>query len=175
MKPAALKVALATAGVAVLVAGSASAAEPAHPALAELSGCAAVAETAAKAACFEAAAAALDRAVRAGEIVIVQRQEAQAAQRNAFGLNLPSLSILDRASGSTPLESVTGEVVRARRDESGRWVVELKDGAVWRQTDDIPLSPPPRPGSRVEIRRAALGSFFMKIDAHRGVRARRSE
>lgn len=157
-------------------AGAALAGEAASPALKGLADCAAVAEPAARAACYDAAYGALSRAVAAGDVIIVQRQEAQAAQRSAFGLNLPQLSIFDRANpDAKPLENVVGEAKSVRRDEFGKWIVELADGATWRQTDNEELAPPPRPGSRVEIRRAAFGSYFMRIDDHRGVRARRSE
>ena len=164
---------LAVLGLAAL-AGASMAAEPPDPALKGLAGCAGVAEAAARAACYDDAYAALSRAVSAGEIMIVQRQEAQAAQRSAFGLNLPALTIFDRGA-QAPLESVTGEVKRAYRDELGKWVVVLADGAVWRQIDSEVIAPPPRAGSRVEIRKAAFGSYFMRVDGQRGVRAKRSE
>lgn len=157
-------------------AGSAFGGEAPSPALEGLAACGAVAEPAARASCYDAAYGALSRAVSAGEVIIVQRQEAQAAQRGAFGLNLPQLSIFDRANpDAKPLENVVDEARSVRRDEYGKWIVELADGAVWRQTDNEVLAPPPRPGSRVEIRRAAFGSYFMRIDDHKGVRAKRSE
>lgn len=167
--------------IALAIGGSALAAEPAHPALAGLAKCAEAGDAAAKAACYDAATAALNQAVRSGDLILVQKKEAQEAQRGAFGFNLPSLNIFDRVSGgggggeAKPLESIVSEAKSARRDSSGRWVVVLADGAVWRQIDDIALAPPPRPGSRIEIYRGALGSFLMKVDKHKGVRAKRSE
>src|SRR5687768_8036255 len=107
------------------MASAASAAEPAHPALSGLSACGEVADAGARAACYDAALAAFTSAVRTGEVIIVQRKEAQAAQRSAFGLNLPALTLFDRSGGDAPLESVTGEVTRAYRDQSGKWIVVL--------------------------------------------------
>lgn len=170
--------------IALAAVGAAQAAEPAHPALAGLAKCAEAGDAAAKAACYDDAASALNQAVRSGDLILVQKKEAQAAQRGAFGFNLPSLNIFDRVSGggggggggeAKPLESIVSEAKSARRDSSGRWVVVLADGAVWRQIDDIALAPPPRAGSRIEIYRGALGSFLMKVDKHKGVRAKRSE
>lgn len=163
-------------GLATCVVGAATAAEPAHPVLGGLSACVDVGDLGQRAACYDAALAALTSAVRSGEVVIVQRKEAQAAQRSAFGLNLPALAIFDRSGkDAAPLESVTGEAKRAYRDQFDKWVVVLTDGAVWRQIDSEAISPAPRAGSRVEIRKASLGSYFMKIDGQRGVRAKRSD
>lgn len=166
--------------IAVALAGAAQTAEPAHPALADLAKCADVGDATAKAACYDAATTALNQAVRAGDLILVQKKEAQEAQRGAFGFNLPSLNIFDRVGGSDggeakPLESIVSEARSVRRDSTGRWVVELTDGAVWRQIDDITLAPPPRAGSRIEIYRGAFGSYLMKVDKHKGVRAKRSE
>src|SRR6185436_2620137 len=85
--------------LAVSSAGAAMAADPADPALKGLADCAALSDVAAKAACYDTASAALNTAVRTGEIIIVRKKEAQAAQRNAFGFNLPSLNIFDRING----------------------------------------------------------------------------
>ena len=163
--------------MAVGIVDVAAAAEPAHPALGGLNACGGVADPAQKAACYDTALAAFTSAVRSGEVIIVQKKEAQAAQRSAFGLNLPALTIFDRSNGGGdgPLESITGEIGRAYRDQFSKWVVVLTDGAVWRQIDNETISPAPRAGSQVEIRKAALGSYFMKVDGQRGVRARRGD
>lgn len=157
--------------------GAAAAQEaPADAALKGLADCAALAEAAQKAACYDAAYGALNGQVRSGEISIIRRKEVQAAQRGAFGLNLPSLQLFDRASGAAgPLESIADKVVRADRDAQGRWVIELGEGQVWRQTDNETISPRPKPGDPVEIRKASLGSYMMKVGEARGVRAKRGE
>lgn len=157
------------------IADAAAAAEPAHPSLGGLNACGDVADPVQRAACYDSALAAFNAAVRGGEVIIVQRKEAQAAQRSAFGLNLPALTIFDRSGGDAPLESITGEIARAYRDQLSKWVIVLTDGAVWRQIDSEVISPSPRVGGKVEIRKAALGSYFMKVDGQRGVRARRGE
>jgi len=151
-------------------------AQPADAALKGLADCAAVADAAGKAACYDAAYQALNQQVRTGELSIIRRKEAQEAQRGAFGLNLPSLSLFDRAAGSEgPIESVTDELARAYQDSAGKWVFELKGGATWRQIDGGMISPRPKAGAAVEVRKAALGSYFLKVGEARGVRAKRSE
>ena len=163
-------------GLAAGAAGAAFSAEPAHPALSGLNKCAEVADSGPRAACYDAALSALSLAVQSGEVVIVQRKEARAVQRSVFGLSLPALNIFDTSGkDSAPLVNVTGEAKRANRDPFGKWIVVLTDGAVWRQIDNETILRAPRAGSQIEIRKAALGSYFMKVDGQRSVRAKRSQ
>ena len=176
------------------ITGSAIAADAADPALKALSDCGALTDVAAKAACYDAASAALNSAVRTGEIIIVRKKEAQAAQRNAFGFNLPSLNIFDRINGDRAdkkdgkkegkpgevvatggLDSLSTEAKAASQDGNGHWTITTVEGAVWRQIDNEVLAPRPHAGSKLEIKRAAFGSFMMKIDRLPAIRVKRSE
>lgn len=131
--------------------------------------------------------------------MVVQRREAQAAQRGAFGFSLPSLAIFDRlgskdgdrdekrAARATPdpdgairdekgqLQAIVTTLKSAARDPLDKWVFVLSDGAVWRQTDNEQLAPRPKAGEAVEVRRAALGSFVLELKGRPPVRVKRSE
>ncbi|HEX2559711.1 hypothetical protein [Phenylobacterium sp.] len=135
--------------------------------------CRALADTTQRLACFDAAAAQLAEAEKSGEIVVVSRAQAQAARRQAFGFSLPSLSIFDRTGRPEEVDRLTAQVDRAYQNSNGKWVVVLSDGAVWEQIDSESVPRSPRSGSKAEIRKAALGSFFMNLDGQRAVRARR--
>lgn len=151
-------------------------AQPADPALQGLADCAAVRDVGQKASCYEAAYAALNGAIRSGEITLIRKKEAIAAKREAFGFKLPSLSILDRvAKDDGPVDVLTDTVKDARQDNDGNWTIVLSDGAVWRQTDKKTLAPRPKPGQKVEVRKGALGSFFLKVEDLPAVRASRIE
>jgi hypothetical protein len=160
----------------VSMAAADAAAQPADPALQGLANCAAMLDPAQKASCYDAAYSALNGAVRAGEITLIQKKEAQAARRGAFGFNLPSLAILDKvAKDEGPADVLTDTIKDARLDHEGNWTIVLADGAVWKQTDKKTLAPRPKPGQTVEIRKAALSSFFLKVADLPAVRARRVE
>lgn len=135
--------------------------------------CRALSDGAQRLACFDAAAAQLAEAEASGDIVVVSRDQARAARRQAFGFSLPSLSIFDRTAQPEEVDRISGEVERAYQNANAKWVVVLADGAVWEQIDNEPVPRKPRAGSKAEIRRAALGSFFMNLDGQRAVRARR--
>jgi hypothetical protein len=103
----------------------------------------------------------------------MDREQTRTARRQAFGFNLPSLSIFDRGEQPETVDRVAAVVKAAYQGGDGKWTVELEDGAVWAQTDNEPVARNPRPGSRAEIRKASMGSFFMNLDGQRAVRARR--
>lgn len=136
--------------------------------------CKAKSDAAERLACFDAATASLGEAEKKGDIVVVDREMATAARRQAFGFNLPSLDIF-KGSEEKPEEAdnLVSSIERAYRGGDGKWVFELEGGAVWAQTDNEPLFREPKGGSKAEIRKAAIGSFFLKVDGQRAVRARR--
>jgi hypothetical protein len=75
-------------------------------------------------------------------------------------------------------ERAVGEVElgvsQAQRLEPGIYLLTLEDGSQWRFVDAVPLSyDPPRAGSRIELARAALGSFQMRFESQRPVRIMR--
>lgn len=153
-----------------------AAAQPADPALQGLAACAALPDPGQKAGCYDAAYAALNGAIRSGEISLIRKKEAQAARREAFGFQLPSLAILDKvAKEEGPIDTLTDEIKDARLDREGNWIITLGSGAVWVQTDKKTLAPRPKVGQKVEIRKAVLGSFFLKVADLPAVRARRVE
>ncbi|MDG2529200.1 hypothetical protein [Caulobacter endophyticus] len=163
----------ATGVAAALAVGAAQAAAPVAPALKALLDCRAIAENDKRLACYDAAVDSITTAEKKGEVIIVDRQQAQAARRQAFGLDLSALSIFDRGEKSDELDRITGQVTKAVRGADGRWLLTLADGATWRQSDDRDLPSPPKPGSKVEIRKAAAGSYLMNIDGQIAIRARR--
>jgi hypothetical protein len=169
--------AAAVALAALAVAGSALAqpkAEGRASVFQSLLDCKAKTDPAERLACFDAATASLGEAEKKGDIVVVDREMAKAARRQAFGFNLPSLDIFSRAEEQPEeADSLTAAVQRAYRGGDGKWVFELEGGAVWAQNDNEGLFREPHGGSRVEIKKAAMGSYFLKLDGQRAIRARR--
>lgn len=135
--------------------------------------CKAKVDGAERLACYDAAVGALAGAEQKGDIVVVDREQAKAVRRQAFGFNLPSLAMFERTEKPEEINRMTGQVADAYRGGDGKWVFELEGGAVWAQTDSETLGRQPRKGSKVEVRKAAMGSYFLNSDGQRAVRARR--
>lgn len=136
--------------------------------------CRTVADTAARLACYDAAAAQLDEAEAKGDLVILDRNQTQQARREAFGFSIPSFDLFSRDAQAEKLDRASFKVVRAwQSGPNEQWVVELDSGATWRQIDTARLNRKPKAGSTVEIRSAALGSYFMNVDGQTAIRVKR--
>jgi hypothetical protein len=147
-------------------------------AIQKLIDCRALTDNVARLACFDTTAAALDQAEAKGDIVVVDKEQVKEVRKQAFGFSLPSLNVFnrgDKAEREPELDRITATLARAWRTSSGKWVMELEDGAVWVQSDTEPLPRGAKAGSRVEIRQAALGSFLINVDGQRAIRANRSK
>jgi hypothetical protein len=140
-----------------------------------LTACRAIGDSAARLDCYDKAAAALDQAQASGEVVVIDRAQARAARRQAFGFNLSALSILDRTAPKDEVNTLNSTATGAYRNGDGKWVIILDDGAHWRQIDDADLSRAPRAGSVIRIRHGSLGSFVMNIDGQPYIHVHRDE
>lgn len=134
--------------------------------------CRSIADTAQRLACFDAAAAGLDEAEAKGEVVVVDRSQIREARKAAFGFTFKMPSFMTGGDKPESFDRITS-TVQSAYESGGAWVITLEDGAVWRQIDTERLRKSPKPGSKVEIRTAVLGSFFMKVDGQIQIRVRR--
>jgi hypothetical protein len=164
--------ALLAAAVAV---GGAKAPKPmASPAVVQsLLNCRKLTDGAERLACYDKTAAAMESATASGDLVSIDREQRRKARRQAFGFTLPSLAFLERPGEEGEANHITAAVKVAYRGAQGEWIVELDDGATWRQTEAQELGRTPHPGSKVEISKGMLGSFFMTIDGQGAGRAKR--
>ena len=123
--------------------------------------------------CYDAVVSDLIAGAQQGSVMVVDREQARAVRRQAFGFDLSALSIFDRMEKPAEINRVTATVKSAYQHADGRWVLEMQDGAVWEQTDDEPVQHPAKAGSKAEIRKAALGSYFLNLDGQRAIHAKR--
>jgi hypothetical protein len=114
------------------------------------------------------------QADKAGQVSLIDQQQAREVRRSLFGFSVPKLRILG-GSDSAEAKEITAKVSRVRGTAEGRFLLTLEDGAVWQTVERPKEGQRPRSGSTVRIRKAALGSYFMNIDGNRAVRASRAE
>jgi hypothetical protein len=131
--------------------------------------CSAVTPDLDRLACFDREAAHLRAAEQSGAVIIMPRARIEETRRALFGFAVPNLP--DMMSGGPALETVETTLVSA--NQSDGWVFRLADGSVWRQVDTTALNFRPREGMPVRIRRAAVGSYMLKVGDSPAVRARR--
>lgn len=142
--------------------------------LERLTACRAIAASSERLACFDRESAVLDQAERAGDVVVVDREQVRETRRALFGFSLPSMPILDRGETPERIETLTSTIKSARQAGGrGPWVFELENGSVWRQIDSETLSTRAAPGVAVVVRSGAIGSFLLSVNGARSLRVRR--
>lgn len=162
------------AAIAVLAATAVVAAEPpASPIVDALVKCRAESDDTKRLACFDKAAGTLAKATEEGSIAVVTREDVRKTRRSLFGFTLPKLPFFsgDDSGKEEMPEEIETSVKSARAARDGNFTVVMADDAVWRTTE--PLRKMPKPGDKVKIKKAALGSYFLSVGGLRGVRAMR--
>jgi hypothetical protein len=124
-------------------------------------------------ACYDREVAQFDHAEQSQQIFVIDRTEAEANRRGLFGLKLPNLRI--PGTGASTLNKLDAAVASVRRDNDGRILFTLQDGARWHQIDDRPVSSRLDQGTKVLIERAALGSFFATFEKFGSIRVKRED
>ena len=130
-------------------------------------------------ACFDAAVAGFKQAQATGEVQVVTREQAVAAEKQAFGLRTSDAAVVARSTdGVAPpapkaIENVQLKLMSAVKRADGRYRFTMEDGQVWEQVETSMVGGVNRLPAPAEIKSAAFGSFMMKIDDGRAIRVRR--
>ena len=110
-------------------------------------------------ACYDERIAVFMQAERAGDVVVMDRDQVRTSKRASFGLGSGASSALPSNEGMpAQIEAKIRTVSDLGR---GRWEFTLDNGMRWRQTDDEVIFP--RAGQPVTIRTAAMGSYLLKL------------
>lgn len=150
--------------------GTVAAAPQSRTLIQSVQACRAVADPTARLACFDAAAAALDTAISRKDVAVVDREDVQKTRRSLFGFTTPKLGLFGvHEDKDDEVKTIDGVVRSIRNVAYDRYEITLEDGAVWKNIE--PFRRDPRPGSKVHITRAALGSYFFAVDGMNGTRA----
>ena len=131
----------------------------------------------ARLACYDKAAAGIAEATAKKDIVVLDREEVRATRRGLFGFSLPKLNFfgnkdVENDTGREDIDEVDVVVKSARSFGYQLWRMTMEDGSIW-VTNEASTLITPRAGSKVHIKRAALGSYFIKVDGSRAVKGRR--
>jgi hypothetical protein len=130
-------------------------------------------------ACFDQQVGAMDAAAQRDEVVVLDKSELNKTRKTLFGFSFPKLPFLgggDDDDGDKPQsEGVThidAVIASVRSLGYGKWQIGLEDGAQWMTTEAM-TARDPKPGQKIELKRAAMGSFMGKVEGGRAVRMKR--
>jgi len=120
--------------------------------------------------CYDNAVGRLHEAQNRGDVVAVDRQQAERVNREAFGFSLPSLGHLfgggssGRSIAPEDVAEISAHITRVVGARGGHATFTLDNGQQWEQIDDENPQMA-RTGGEVRIRRAMMGSFLMHVEA----------
>lgn len=129
--------------------------------------CKALADPQARLACYDKAVGALASAAESRDVLVVDRATARSTKRSLFGLALPRIKLFGD-NDDEEIEQIESSITSAYDARDGMSVFVLADGARWKQTEGRYTYP--KAGQPIVIRRAALGSFFAKVNNQAAVR-----
>jgi len=145
---------------------SAASAEPEQrgtpAALAAVYQCAAITTESERLACFDAAVRQLRDAESQGDVVAVDRQQADAVRRESFGLSLPGLVNIFQGTGRhfEPIDNVQMQIANIAPAGGGRSRFVMENGQTWVQVDAQDVRNV-RAGDTITIHSGAFGSYFL--------------
>ena len=181
MRIASIATATALALIAITVTGGEASAQSgsADAILQSFSKCRSISVVEAQLDCFDKAAQALEKAVKTHDVTITNRQEVRSAQRSLFGFNIGRIALFgtggDRSDESMKrdvFDRLDTTIVSTQQVANGNVQLRVAEGgAVWVSTDAMPF--PPHAGTKVSIRRGALGNYFINVEGQRSVRGTR--
>lgn len=139
-----------------------------HDVLGQLKVCRAMADPAARLACYDKEVGTVLDATDQGTLQVVDQQEVENARRRLFGLNVPKLKIL--GNDREEMVSLVTTVTSARQINAKTWTFVTEEGSVWRINNAPARFTGPKPGHSVEFKRAAMGTFFIRVNGQMGVK-----
>ena len=122
-------------------------------------------------ACYDRTVGVLASAEETDQLYVADRESIREARRGLFGFNLPKLRIFKNDDMAEDVDSIETTIKSVRSGQRG-YIFTLEDGAIWAQTDKSYMDRP-KPGQKIRIRKAALGSFMARVENDPGFRIER--
>ncbi len=129
--------------------------------------CSDIVDAAQRLECFDA----VQRARGKGPAPELQRKE----RRRKFGLPMPRLSLPHNATDAEGEDKVAVELAAVGRTHDGMLWIRTTEGVIWEQNDPTIVKIAPSVGSTIQIRRAAIGSYFCDMTKWQSVHCERTD
>ena len=133
--------------------------------------CRKIADGQARLACFDKSVGTLATAQQNKDLYVADKAAVQEARKGLFGFSLPKVKLFGDDDMAAEVKSIETTIKAVSQGQKG-YVFTLEDGARWAQMDGAYMDRP-KAGSKIRIRRAALGSYMGSIEGRVGFRIER--
>jgi hypothetical protein len=124
-------------------------------------------------ACYDRNVAALEVAEQNKQVYVADKEEVKKSRRGLFGFSIRDLGLFGGDdSDDVKIDSIEA-TIRSVREVDGKFMFTLDDGAAWAQTEVGYIGLTPKPGQKIVIKRAAMGSYIGKVEDARAFRMKR--
>lgn len=126
-------------------------------------------------ACFDRAVPAMVADADGGQVKIINQDDMRKTRRRLFGFSLPDIGIFGGDNGEDDeLQVLESTITSVRYTQSDAFTFRIEDGgATWQVSNAPKRLREVKAGDKVEFKKAALGSYFIRIDGQIGVKGRR--
>jgi len=129
-------------------------------------------------ACFDKAVSTLLSADEEGELRIVDREDVRKTRRSLFGFGLPDFGIFKSRGDKDKedeqqFEQLETTISAVGGSRSTGYLITTEEGAVWSLSQIPNRLMTPKPGQKIEIKKGALSSYFLRINGQPGVKGKR--
>ncbi|PLK27272.1 hypothetical protein [Novosphingobium sp. TH158] len=129
--------------------------------------CQKITDAAARLACFDRSVTAMADATQKKDVVVIDRATIRETKRGLFGISLPRIKLFG-GNDDVEVNQIESTISGTSSAKDGMSVFVLADGSRWKQTDGRYTYP--KPGQKIVVKRAALGSFMANVNDQPGVR-----
>ena len=133
--------------------------------------CRGIANAEERLACFDRSVGTLASAQQNKDLYVADKAAVEEARRGLFGFSLPKVNLFGDNDMAEDVKSIESTIKAVSQGQRG-YVFTLEDGARWGQQDSAYMDKP-KAGSKIRIRRAAMGSYMGSIDGRVGFRIER--
>lgn len=141
--------------------------------LAPLRSCQGLTEDTARLACYDTAVASVMAASSKGQIKIVDESDVRRTRRGLFGFSLPDLGWLGGGDDAPDMDMLDTSILSVRYTGKDAFLFKTKEGATWQVSNAPSRLREVRAGDPVVLKKAAMGSYYIRIRGQVGVKGRR--
>lgn len=138
-----------------------------------LATCRSIEEPDARLACYDREVGAVVAASEEGEVRLVDREEVRQTKRKLFGFTIPKG--LFGSDDKEEMDLLETTITRVAPYGRSGYLITTEEGSVWQISNPPMRFNPPKSGQAVVFKRAALGSFFIRVNGQLGVKGVRIE
>lgn len=145
--------------------------------LEKLAACKAIVDDAARLACYDRETGALVTAASEGEVKVVDKEDAKTIRRSLFGFQVPQIALFssknEKGEDTSIDEILNSKITAVTQLPRGNYRITITEGAIWETGEPSMRLLTPKVGQSIQLEKASLGAYWIRINGQPGVKGKR--